>query len=335
MRGHVIGVAMVAACGGGEEGGPPPDAPVPFDAAQTGPTLSDNYPGDVGIGNDPAVIWFEGFDEALVPALTQRYDQVQGEAHMQLVGGAAGTALAMTAGTAGSDAVDLYKQLPDHDEWWVRWYVKYEPGIQWHHSGMWFGGYNPGMSYPQPNAGYRPAGDDRVSFSIEPVWNTGGASGARFDFYNYWMTMHSWMPDPVNDDGTAYYGNALIHRNSFTIDEAQWSCLEVHIKLNPDPANGAGAVVEVWKNDAAVIRFDDSGPMGYWIRDKFCPSTGDGTECTDYPAPFDTILDRQFRSTTALALNAFWPQNYITDVAQGTMTLDQTVVASTRIGCLR
>ena len=34
-------------------------------------------------------------------------------------------------------------------------------------------------------------------------------------------------------------------------------------------------------------------------------------------------------------LNAFWPQNYITDPAQGTLTLDQMVVATQRVGCIR
>jgi len=33
----------------------------------------------------------------------------------------------------------------------------------------------------------------------------------------------------------------------------------------------------------------------------------------------------QFRSTTDPKLNAFWPQNYITDDAQGTLTFDQMV----------
>src|SRR5690606_41022996 len=62
--------------------------------------------------------------------------------------GGAGAAMAWTAGD-GVDAVHVYKQLPDHDEWFVRWYVRYEDGVDWHHSGMWFGGYNPGMPYPR------------------------------------------------------------------------------------------------------------------------------------------------------------------------------------------
>jgi hypothetical protein len=155
------------------------------------------------------------------------------------------------------------------------------------------------------------------------------------DYYNYWMTMHSWEAPPIVDDGTAYYGNALVHQNGFTLDEESWVCLEVHARLNSDPTNGAGAVLEVWKNDVLLQRFDDTSPMGYWIRDKFCPQGADGSECTDYPAPFDQVLDLQFRSTTDLKLNAFWPQNYITDNAQGTLTFDQMVVATRRVGCMR
>ena len=120
--------------------------------------------------------------------------------------------------------------------------------------------------------------------------------------------MHSWMAAPTND-GTSYFGNALVHKNGFTVDEGRWVCVELHAKLNPDPATGAGAVLEVFKND--------------------------GTECTDFPAPASEKLDLRFRSTTTLAFNAFWPQNYITDPAQGTLTLDQMVVATQRIGCIR
>ncbi|MDB4959723.1 MAG: hypothetical protein JWO36_7292 [Myxococcales bacterium] len=298
-------------------------------------TLSDDHPGDIGLGADPAVVWFEDFEEASVAAVTARYNDSAGATRMQLVpdhvGGQA--ALALTAGGAVS-AVHVYKQLPNHDELYVRWYVKYQAGVLWHHSGVWFGGYNPSTMFPNPQAGLRPNGGDRFSISVEPVYNVGAAS-PRFDFYNYWMTMHSWMPAPITDDGTAYYGNALVHRDDFTIDEGQWVCLEVHARLNPSPASGAGAVLEVWKNDVQVARFDDAAPLGYWIRDKFCTMAGSASECTSYPAPFDTKLDLQFRSNIALALDAFWPQNYITDPTMGTLTFDQMVVATARVGCIR
>ncbi len=307
------------------------------DTGAPGGTLAEEHPGDVGLGADPDVIWFEDFEEGSVALITARYDQVQGSARMALVSdtpSGVGQALALTAG-GGTDAVDLYAQLPSSDEWFVRWYARYEGGgVSWHHSGMWLGGYAPAMSYPSPMAGHRPNGDERFSIAIEPAFGIGSAH-ARLDTYDYWSAMHSWMPSPVQDDGTAYYGNALVHRQDFTVDEGTWICLEAHVRLNTDGASDAGAVLEIWKNDASVARYDDAGPLGYWIRDKFCTAAADGAECTDYPAPFDQHLDQRYRATTALQLNAFWPQNYISDPQTGTLAFDQMVVARRRVGCLR
>src|SRR6185295_15271706 len=218
---------------GGDGGGGLRDAGDMDAASGTGVGLSAAHPGDEGLGDDPAVVWFEDFEQGSLAAIADRYDQARDEGRWQLVSdtpSGTGSALALRAGQ-GQDAVDLYKQLPDADEWYVRWYAKYEAGVPWHHSGMWFGGYNPSMAFPSPNAGNRPNGDDRFSISIEPVYGVDGAS-PRFDFYNYWMTMHSWMADPIMDDGTAYYGNGLVHRNDFTVDPETWVCLEVHVRLN-------------------------------------------------------------------------------------------------------
>ncbi len=338
---RVIGAIVAAAACGGGGAHPAADGKTgdgaPGGDASSGPGLSTMYPGDTGIGGDPAVVWYEDFEEGSVAAVTARYDQADGTARMMLTAdqpaaSAGHASMSLTAGN-GVAAVDLYKQLPDHDELYVRWYAKYQALVPWHHSGMWFGGYDPAMPYPSPMAGYQPAGDDRFSIAVEPVYNV-GAMTTRFDTYNYWMTMHSWMPPPINNDGTAYYGNALVHANSFTLDEGGWVCLEVHVKLGAPATGGAGTVLEIWKNDTSVIRFDDTSPLGYWIRDKFCTPAADGSECTDYPAPFDTRLDLELRSTSQLALNAFWPQNYITDTAEGTLAFDQMVVATQRVGCI-
>ena len=46
--------------------------------------------------------------------------------------------------TAATQATDLYKRLDTgQDELYVRWYAKYQAGVPWHHTGVWFGGYNP------------------------------------------------------------------------------------------------------------------------------------------------------------------------------------------------
>jgi len=308
------------------------------DGVDEGParTLAERYPGDVGLESDPAVIWFEGFEAGTVEAVRARYEDSKNPAGMSLVpdvpAGSGGAAAMRWTAHDGADATDLYKRLPGAAEWYVRWYVKYQPGIHWHHSGVWVGGYNPPSDWPSPQAGLRPAGDDRFSISLEPVYGVGGPA-PRLDFYNYWMGMHSWMAEPSGD--TAYYGNALVHRTGFTLDEGAWVCLELHVRLNPEPASGAGALLEVWKGDEPVARFDDAGPLGYWIRDKFCPEGADGPECTDYPAPADTRLDLRLRSSLALELNAFWPQNYITDGPPGWLQFDHMVIARERIGCLR
>lgn len=304
----------------------------------SGSGLSSQYPGDVGIENDPAVVWVENFEEGSVAAVTARYEDSKNAAGMELVAdvpaASSGSAsMKLTASGAGPNATDFYKRLdPGYDELFVRYYAKYESGVTWHHTGVWVGGYNPASNWPSPQAGLKPNGDDRFSVSFEPV---SAGPNPRMDFYNYWMQMHSWMDNPSGS--TAYYGNTLIHQSSLYADDDQWMCLEVQVKLNPDPGSGAGAELSLWKNDQSVVHFTDASPLGYWVKDKFCPENADGTECTDYPPPSGTQmipLDLRFRSTTDLKLNAFWPQNYITSGGAGSVYYDDMVVATTRLGCI-
>jgi hypothetical protein len=322
----------------GGERGLPSEQGGPDLAAAVG--LASKYPGDVGLDKDPAVVWAESFEEGSVAAVVARYDDHKNDAGMSLVadvpprsGGKA--SMKLTAGGSAS-ATDFYKQLlPGYDELYVRWYVKYQPGITWHHSGVWFGGYNPASTWPSPQAGLKPDGDDRFSISVEPM-GAGSAPGPRLDFYNYWMKMHSWMDQPSGSQ--AYWGNTLVHQKGFVAEDNTWMCLEVQIKLNPAAGSGAGAALTLWKNDKLVARFTDTESLGYWIKDKFCPKSADSAECTDYPPPSGTTmipLDQQYRSTLALKLNAFWPQNYITEGPAGSLWYDDMVVAKERVGCLR
>jgi hypothetical protein len=322
-----------------DSGKPPPESGADATESSVGIGLSAKYPGDMGIGKDPAVVWAELFDEGSVAAFTARYDSSTNPAGMTLMTDApaksAGKAsMKLTSSGDGANATDFYKELlPGYDDWFVRWYAKYDPAVQWHHTGVWFGGYDPPITYPFPHAGLKPAGNDRFSVSIDPIWNVGSAK-AQFDFYNYWMNMHSWMAMPSGS--TAYYGNALVNENGFSIDEASWVCIEVHVALNTDPAAGTGGVLEVWKNDDLVQSFTTSGPEGYWIRDKFCTMSADGTQCTSYPAPFTTVLDLQWRSTLSLQLNYFWPQNYITTTGvTGSAEYANMIVATQRVGCIQ
>jgi len=312
--------------------------------APSGGLLADNYPCDQGIGSDPAVVWYENFEEGSVSGVTSRYNDYNNPAGMALVAdrpsgpsGQCGTAsMQMTAG-GGSSTTDLYKKLlqgngAGYDELYVRWYAKYQAGGDWHHTGVWFGGYNPPLDWANPQAGTKPNGNDRVSFAMEPVWGI-GAPNPEFDFYDYWMTMHTCS----NCNGR-YWGNSLISKSTFIAPDNSWACVEVHAKLNTDMSSGAGAVLEVWKNDALIQTFPETGEPsqhGYWVQDHFCPVGANMSQCTDFSATDPSALDRQFRNSTALQLNWFWPQNFSDGPTPGSVWFDDMIVATTRIGCLR
>jgi hypothetical protein len=160
------------------------------------------------------------------------------------------------------------------------------------------------------------------------VWGV-GSPNPRFDFYDYWMTMHT-----CSGCAGAYWGNALVSRNAFTADDDQWACVEAHAKLNTDLSSGAGAELEVWKNDVLVQQFPEAGASGDWVQDHYCPAGADGAQC-NYSPTAPGPLGLQFRSSAALQLNHLWLQNYITDTSAGSVWFDDVVVATTRIGCLR
>ena len=310
------------------------------DGTAPSPGISAKYPGDQGIDKDPAVVWVENFEEGSVPNVTARYESKQGDFALasDVAPKSAGKSSGRFRASVQSNAADLYKKFPQsYDELFVRYYAKYQSGIHWHHSSVWLGGYAPPTNYPNPQAGLKPNGDDRIAVAFEPGDGTVTAN-PRMDFYNYWMTMHSWMDVPSGT--TAYYGNALIHQKNVVENDGAWMCIELHVKLNPNVANAAGAELDLWKNDALIRHFDDQGPKGYWTKDKFCPddSAMDGPECTAYAPPSSTpreVLDLRWRSTTALRLNYFWPQNYITEGPQGDVEYDDMIVATARIGCLQ
>lgn len=303
---------------------------------QVATTLSAKHPGDNGIGSDPSVVWYEGFQEASVTAVVSRYDSHTNTAGMAFVADhppySPGThAMQLTAG-GSTPATDLYKSFgAGKDELYFRYYAKYIGAGPWHHSGLWIGGYNPPLPYPDPHAGVRPNGDDRFSIGLEPISDF---PNVPMDFYAYWMGMQSFMANPTGVAGD-YYGNTLLEDAEFRPDSGNWDCYEIHLKLNPNPSTGSGAILEVWRNDVLVRRFDNSGPLGYWVRDKFCPANADGTECTAYRPPNATLelLDQQWRATSALKINYFWPQNYNTDSTKSSLRLDDMVVATQRIGC--
>src|SRR2546428_12752600 len=149
----------------------------------SGSRLCGRYPCDQGIGADPDVVWHEDFEAGSVAAITARYDDYKNPGSMALVvdkpSKSCGVAsMRLTAGgssASADDATDLYKKLlkPDgsgFDELYVRWYVKYQAGAPWHHTGVWLGGYNPPPNWPNPQAGAAALRNDPAFLWKEAVW---------------------------------------------------------------------------------------------------------------------------------------------------------------------
>jgi hypothetical protein len=289
---------------------------------------------------DPDVVWAENFEQGSLSAVTSRYNEATNAGGMTLTSdrhtlSRGQTSLRMQSSGSGTATTHLFKNLANsaggNDEWYVRYYTKYGAGGTWNHSGIWFGGYNPPLNYPYPRAGQKPNGDDRFSIGFEPSLV---GSSFRMDFYNYWMMMHSWMDVPSGNQ--AYWGNSILHDPSVTVPTG-WTCVEVQVRLNTNLASAAGAEVQLWLNDASIQHYNETGPLGYWIKEKFCPATTTDTTCTAYRTASTPLvpLNLQFRTTNSLKLNYLWIQNYVTDPGVGNVWYDDVVVAKRRVGCIQ
>jgi hypothetical protein len=277
------------------------------------------------------VVWHEPFEAATPQAIGARYDSSR-VGQLTLVAdrpaGSPGMRSGRFAASTGQDTSDLFKRLPgDFDELFVRYYVKYETA-PYHHSGLWMGGYNPATLWPNPMAGVRPNGSDRISVGFEPASET--PQGRRLDFYNVWFGMRSWQ-------GSSY-GNWLVNRSSVSTRPGTWQCVEYHVKLNDDPASARGGSLSLWVDDALVYRYDESGPRGYWVAATFCPSDADSPNCLDFAPPpaqrSTSVVDLRWRTNPALRLNWLWLLNY-TSSGTSALQFDDVVVARERIGCRR
>jgi hypothetical protein len=279
--------------------------------------IAGKYPADIGIENDPAVVFVEDFETDDVQVVIDRWTDHKRPDNMSIVTdvppGATGRAMRLGPGA------DLYRRLPhNHERLFLRYYVKYETPSEYHHSGATIGGYNPPLDFPFPHAGERPAGDDRVLIGIEPLSGRVATpdSTLRFDFYNYWMHMRT------NPGGT-YFGNDLINDPAVVVPAGTWTCVEVMVKLN-HPVHSFNGELALWLNGRLVTHLRQSRPRGYWVWDSFHPDP--------YADPFEGF---QFRSTGDLGLNWIWLQNFITSDLEAAVFFDHVVMAKKYVGPLR
>ena len=248
--------------------------------------LANSYQNDVGIQNDPDVLYVEMFDDSMTNILS-RYNEKINTAGMSpdsdVPPGSLGPhSLKMTSITGGvNNGGYLFKRFtPGFDSIvYVRYYVKY-PSLSFgyfHHEGVWFGGYYPALDYPYPHAGTCGLGSSRLSIAYENVWQEANPPG--MDTYLYWGDMHSY------DGGNTCFGNTMINEgrtgygnpsaSSAPVDVLdQWMCVEMMIKLN-NPVTAYNGELKVWQNGLLVGYWGPGFPNGHWLKDKWYNNPSD------------------------------------------------------------
>src|SRR5436190_59949 len=279
------------------------------------------YPGDVGIESHPDVIFVETFDEATLTDLFNRWTDILNGSVMSFSSDApAGSPNSRSlnipwAGGGVNNGGHLYKRLSPgvEDSLYVRYYIKYPTSGRYHHTGIWVGGYNPPLAWPNPQAGTKPVGHDRFSAAAEQNNVT-----FRFDHYDYWMNMH------VSGDGR-YWGNFLLDDPAVQAKAGQWTCVEHMVRLN-NPVTASNGEHAIWLDGAKVSHLGQGSPNGRWSGGIFTQDPSGG--------PFEGF---RWRSDSSLKLNWIWLQNYSPDDPPGftqDMKFDHVVVATSYIGCL-
>ena len=281
-----------------------------------GTGLSADYPGDVGIGAHPTVLFHEDFESATMSAILAGWDyadrsdlmSISSDVPAEANQGTQSLRMAIPA-NPGETGVGLFENLPNQQvPVYVRYYAKYNDRGPYHHAGMWTGGYNPPYTFPIGTAGAKPDGTDFFHNVVEPFDGTLG-----LDQYAHWPDMECQG---------ACWGNNMMWGERPRVVSDQWVCLEVMMKVNtPGQNDGEFAV---WINDQAIQHLREGEPnmdrtgWGVWGPDP----NGD---------PFPGF---NWRSTTDLAWNWIWLDFYENYSGALEMKWDQVVVAKERIGCM-
>ena len=311
------------------------------DALPEGYGLSARYPGDVGIGDDPAVLLHEDFESGDLADLKTRWSDIsnKGGRVIRFVddappNSAGRRALQMTATRGENTGGHLYTRFEGQDVAFARFYVKFAPDAGFVHHFVHLGGYEPSTPYPQGGAGIRPRGDDRMTTGIEPFAERGSVPPPGvWGFYAYWAEMK------ISADGK-YWGNGLHPVTPQPVPRGTWQSVEIMFKANSSPDRADGELA-LWLDGRLVAHFRPGVPRDRW--------TGMGFRLVDEGGePFEGF---RWRTSDALKVNFFWLLHYVTerafersdayakahpdfpiDLKESTVFFDEIVVATRYIG---
>ncbi|MHB8900017.1 MAG: hypothetical protein ACYC6Y_14815 [Thermoguttaceae bacterium] len=327
--------------------------PIPVIAEGAG-GIAARYPGDVGIENDPDVVFTETF-EGSIDETCSHWEGVVGKPIMSasddVVPGSPGKrSLLLTRVAGGTDGYmdggNLYRRIKNaeggygYDQLFFRFYMKFNAEhAPIHHYGAGLLGFSPPTPWAQGGAGERPLGDARWSSQVEPGFFT------TWYFYTYWQNMGGSPPRGQTWGNTFEAG--VPHRS---VPRETWICLEIMVKMNDvGDTNGEQAYWldgRLSRNQAGqVTSYLGKGfpPIGTWSFDKFKPYATEPGIAWDYAQGKGVSIEggRPFpgfawRSTPELNVNAVWLYRYMSQPEKGTSKVwwDHVVVARKYIGPL-
>jgi hypothetical protein len=316
--------------------------------------IAAKYPGDVGIENDPDVIFAESF-EGSVDEICSHWESVSGKQIMSksddIVPGSGGNQSLLLTRVAGGtegymDGGSLYRRLNNatggygYDQVFFRFYMKFNDGhAPIHHYGSGLVGFRPTTPWPQGGAGERPIADARWSTQVEP------STFESWNLYSYWHGMGGSPPR-----GQTWGNNFESGVPARPVAKEKWICLEVMVKMNDvGDTNGEQAYWldgKLSRNEAGKITsYIGKGfpSVGTWVYDKFKPYVTEQGVAWDYDQgkgvslaggkPFPGFA---WRSTPDLNINAIWLYRYMSRPETGVSKVwwDHLVVARTYIGPL-
>ncbi len=315
-------------------------------------TLSERYPGDVGIADDDSVLFHDdceqGWGRWSSPEEDTEYLFMEKDAARAQSGSGYLRSTVTTAQLEQDEYISSASRF-DFDErveemYW-RFYARFV-GIapnphHWVRVAAGTEAYN-----SSGLANTVPPGDEGFWFDLD------ANDDDVFNFYVYWYLMRSGRCNDgtavegcAGDQGTTYYyGNVFRPEPQEPFERDAWTCIEIGAKAN-DVGSFNGELA-LWVNDELVGRYRPGEPTGTWLRAQFHTGGCDFSACIE-PVPFEgfdfrssddvrfksIILDAYYERGSSADKKAELESRGLTVSDTQTILYDDIVVATERIGC--
>jgi hypothetical protein len=221
-------------------------------ALPEGEGLAAKYPGDIGIEEDPAVVFADGFEDiedVVMDTSTyaqpgKRWDNCWGIVRITRDPAnvhSGRQAVEITHRVPRSNGAEKYLE-PGHDTLFLRYYMKYArefPGC--HHTGMAIEGAVPGVNMGS-STGVRPDGRNHFTALVDtmPTWTGVSPEPPGYmDIYCYHMDQgRKWgdilypTGDVLPSESSGMFGPDFVPRPNLMAERGRWYCYELMVQAN-------------------------------------------------------------------------------------------------------